>query len=67
MAHVLADGFQIEMLQTSVARVVEKNHDQHDFCLGKCPITMIMPLSYRLYSVLLFAILQRHSGWSANT
>ena len=33
MAHMTADLFDIEMLQTSVTRVVEKYHYEHDFCL----------------------------------
>ncbi len=33
MAHVLTDGFQIEVLQAAVAGVVEKYHDEHHFRL----------------------------------
>ena len=33
---------QIEVLQTTVARIVEKDHDDHDLSLGKCAITMAL-------------------------
>ena len=31
---MLADLFQIEMLQTTVSRIMKKNQDEHDFRLG---------------------------------
>lgn len=38
---MLADLFQIEMLQTTVSRIMKKNQNEHDFCLGHGGITMI--------------------------
>ena len=51
MAHVLTDGFQVEMLQTSVARVVEQYHDKHHLRLRKRRITVIIALSSLLYGI----------------
>lgn len=41
---MLVDLFQIEMLQTTVFRVMKKYHDKHDFCLWNDRITMILAL-----------------------
>ena len=42
MTHILTDLFLIEMLQTTIYRVMEKYQDDHHFCLGHCRITMIL-------------------------
>ena len=44
MAHMFTDLFLIEMLQTTVSRVMEKYHDKHDFRLGHGRITVIFAL-----------------------
>ena len=46
---MLADGFQIEVLQAAVARIVEKYHDEHHFRLRQRPITVIIALLSLLY------------------
>ena len=51
MAHVLADRFQIEVLQAAVAGVVEKYHDEHHFRLRQCRITVIIALFSLLYGI----------------
>ena len=33
MLHVLADLFQLTMLQITVSRIMKKYQDEHDFCL----------------------------------
>ena len=51
MAHVLADRFQIEVLQAAVAGVVEKYHDEHHFRLRQRRITVIIALFNLLYGI----------------
>ena len=51
MAHVLTDGFQVEVLQVAVAGVVEKYHDEHHFRLRQRRITVIIALLSLLYGI----------------
>ena len=51
MAHVLAERFQIEVLQAAVAGVVEKYHDEHHFRLRQYRITVIIALFSLLYGL----------------
>ena len=51
MAHVLTDGFQVEVLQAAVAGVVEKYHDEHHFRLRQRRITVIIALFSLLYGI----------------
>ena len=51
MAKTLAHMLQIEMLQATVAGVVEQDHDNHHLCLGKRPVAVIIPFSSLLYGV----------------
>ena len=51
MAHVLTDGFQVEVLQAAVAGVVEKYHDEHHFRLRQRRITVIIALLSLLYGI----------------
>ena len=53
VAKVLADVFHIEMLQAAVARIMEKDHDEHDFRLRKRPIAVIFALGRSFYGVFL--------------
>lgn len=39
---MLADLFQIEVLQTSIPGIMKKYHDKHDFSLGHGEITVII-------------------------
>ena len=47
MTHILADLFQIEMLQTTVSRIIKKYQDEHDFCLGHGGVMVIFTLCSR--------------------
>jgi hypothetical protein len=51
MTKPFAHMLQIEMLQTTIAGVVEQDHDDHHFCLGKRPIAVIIPLFGLLYGI----------------
>ena len=53
---MLADLFQIEMLQTTVSRIMKKNQDEHDFRLGHGGITVIFAFCCR------FKRIFRHHG-----
>ena len=39
---MLADLFLIEVLQTSIPKIMKKYHDKHDFSLGHGEITVII-------------------------
>lgn len=41
MTHIYADLFLIEMFQTTIARVMKKYHDKHDFTMPKAEITVM--------------------------
>lgn len=45
---MLANLFQIEMLQTTVSRIMKKNQDEHDFRLGHGGVTVIFAFCCRL-------------------
>lgn len=45
---MLADLFLIEMLQTTIARIMQKFHDKHDFRFGHNESTVIFALCGRL-------------------
>ena len=51
MAHVLTDGLKVEVLQATVAGIVEKNHDEHDFRLRKRPVAVIFALGRGFYGI----------------
>ena len=44
MTHMLANLFQIEMLQTTVSRIMKKYQDEHDFRLRQGETTVILAL-----------------------
>lgn len=48
MSHVFADIIQIEMLQASVAGIMEQNQKGHHFGVRHLAITMIFMLSLRV-------------------
>ena len=69
MAHVLTDGFQVEVLQAAVAGVVEKYHDEHHFRLRQRRITVIIALvSFMVYfSIMASKNLQKSSAIQNNS
>lgn len=52
LVHVLADFFLIEMLQTTIARVMEKYYVRHGSGLGNDYVSVIFALSGRFKRIL---------------
>ena len=51
MPEMLRHILQIEVLQAAIPRTMKQYHDQHDFCLGKRPVTVIWTLIGGFYSI----------------
>ena len=51
MPEVLRHMLQIEVLQAAIPRTMKQYHDQHDFCLGKRPVTVVWTLIRGFYSI----------------
>ena len=55
MLEMLRHMLQVEALYATIPRTVKQYHDQHDFCLGKCPVMVVRTLIWGFYGI--FAII----------